>query len=59
MILEKCVIGIEFGSTNIKAVMLDENHEIIIELSKKIPSGSFISELVDQNIRRPKKSRMR
>ena len=30
-----------------------------IELSKKIPSGSFISELVDQNIRRPKKSRMR
>ena len=29
MILEKCVIGIEFGSTNIKAVMLDENHEII------------------------------
>ena len=29
MVLEKCVIGIEFGSTNIKAVMLDENHEII------------------------------
>lgn len=29
MILEKCVIGIEFGSTRIKAVMLDENHEII------------------------------
>ena len=29
MILEKCVIGIEFCSTNIKAVMLDENHEII------------------------------
>ena len=32
---------------------------LAIELSKKIPSGSFISELVDQNIRRPKKSRMR
>ena len=30
MILENCVIGIEFGSTNIKAVMLDENHEIIV-----------------------------
>ena len=30
-----------------------------IELSKKIPSGAFIGELVDQNIRRPKKSRMR
>ena len=29
MILEKCVIGIEFGSTNIKAVMLYENNEII------------------------------
>ena len=30
-----------------------------IELSKKIPQGSFISELVDNNIRRPKKSRVR
>ena len=30
-----------------------------IELSKKIPQGSFISELVDSNIRRPKKSRVR
>jgi len=30
-----------------------------IELSKKIPNGAFIGELVDQNIRRPKKSRMR
>ena len=30
---------------------------LAIELSKKIPSCSFISELVDQNIRRPKKSR--
>lgn len=29
MILEKCVIGIEFGSTRIKAVMIDENHDII------------------------------
>ena len=32
---------------------------LAIELSKKIPSCSFISELVDQNIRRPKKSRVR
>ena len=24
--LEKAVIGIEFGSTNIKAVLIDENH---------------------------------
>ena len=32
---------------------------LAIELSKKIPSGSFIGELVDQNIRRPKKSRVR
>lgn len=30
-----------------------------IELSKKIPQGSFITELVDNNIRRPKKSRVR
>ena len=30
-----------------------------IELSKKIPQGSFITELVDNNIRRPKKSRAR
>lgn len=26
MILENCVIGIEFGSTRIKAVLIDENH---------------------------------
>ena len=30
-----------------------------IELSKKIPQCSFISELVDNNIRRPKKSKVR
>ena len=30
-----------------------------IELSKRIPNCSFISELVDSNIRRPKKSRVR
>ena len=27
MNLEKYVIGIEFGSTNIKAVLIDENHD--------------------------------
>ena len=30
MILEKCVIGIEFGSTNIKAVMLDEITRLLL-----------------------------
>ena len=32
---------------------------LAIELSKKLPQGSFISELVDANIRRPKKARAR
>ena len=30
-----------------------------IELSKKMPQGSFIHELVENNVRRPKKSRVR
>ena len=30
-----------------------------IELSKKMPHGSFINELVEANVRRPKKSRVR
>lgn len=39
---------------------LDERTiRLAIELSKKLPQGSFISELVDNNIRRPKKSRVR
>ena len=39
---------------------LDERTiRLAIELSKKIPQGSFISELVDNNIRRPKKSKVR
>ena len=32
---------------------------LAIELSKKIPNNTFISELVDANIRRPKKARVR
>ena len=32
---------------------------LAIELSKKMPQASFIGELVDSNIRRPKKSRVR
>ena len=32
---------------------------LAIELSKKIPEHTFISELVDNNIRRPKKSKVR
>ena len=30
---------------------------LTIELSKKIPHSSFINELVENNIRRPKKSK--
>ena len=32
---------------------------LAIELSKKIPQGAFIQELVENNVRRPKKSRVR
>ena len=32
---------------------------LTIELSKKLPSSTFIQELVDNNIRRPKKARVR
>ena len=30
---------------------------LTIELSKKIPDGTFINELVEKNIRRPKKAK--
>ena len=32
---------------------------LTIELSKKIPNSTYIQELVDNNIRRPKKARVR
>ena len=31
---------------------------LAIELSKKIPHGNFVNEVVEANIRRPKKSRV-
>ena len=51
MNLEKCVLGIELGSTRIKAVLLNENREVDVsgeyEWENKFKSGIWTYDIED------------
>ena len=49
--LEKCVLGIEFGSTRIKGVLIDEDHNVVasggFSWENRIEEGVFVYHLED------------